>query len=153
MSPHFEIRDAGLDDYEAIFGLHEALFKDAIDRIWGWDETRQRENFAEEWQSVTTRSLFLVARWIGYVQLKEDGDCLYLLCIAVKPEFQGMGIGRSVMAGLQAEASRCALPLRLSVFRTNPRAERFYRGLGFQVSTMNEDLVRMEWLPSHGRGS
>ena len=152
MSPPFEIRDAGSDDYEALFGLHEALFKEGIERIWGWDEFRQRENFAEEWESVTTRSLFLAERWIGYVQLKEEADCLYLLCLAVMPEFQGMGIGRSVMAGLQIEAARCALPLRLSVFRSNPRAERFYEGLGFRVSGMNEDLVRMEWLPSRGPG-
>jgi ribosomal protein S18 acetylase RimI-like enzyme len=152
MSPPVEIRDARSDDYEAIFGLHEALFKEGIERIWGWEDSRQRENFAEEWQSVTTRSLFLGERWIGYVQLKEEADCLYLLCLAVMPEFQGMGIGRSVMAGLQIEAARCALPLRLSVFRSNPRAERFYEGLGFRISGMNEDLVRMEWLPSRGRG-
>jgi ribosomal protein S18 acetylase RimI-like enzyme len=152
MSSLFEIRDAGSDDYEAMFGLHEALFKEGIERIWGWDDSRQRENFADEWRTVATRSLFFAERWIGYVQLKEEADCLYLLCIAVKPEFQGMGIGRSVMAGLKMEAERCALPLRLSVFRSNPRAERFYEGLGFRVSGMNEDLVRMEWSPSPGPG-
>lgn len=54
------------------------------------------------------------------------------------------------MNGLQAEAARSTLPLRLSVFRSNPRAERFYEGLGFQVSGSNEDLIRMEWLPSLG---
>lgn len=150
MRPPLEIRDAGSDDYEAIFGLHEAHFKEGIERIWGWDGSRQRENFADEWRTVTTRSLFLAERWIGYVQLKENADCLYLLCLAVKPEFQGRGIGRSVMNGLQAEAARCTLPLRLSVFRSNPRAERFYEGLGFQVSGSNEDLIRMEWLPSSG---
>lgn len=152
MSPPLEIRDAGSDDYEAIFGLHEALFKEGIERIWGGDDSRQRENFADEWRTLTTRSLFLAERWIGYVQLKKGADCLYLLCIAVMPEFQGMGIGRSVMNGLQAEAAECALPLRLSVFRSNPRAERFYEGLGFRVSGMNEDLIRMEWLPSLGPG-
>lgn len=152
MSSLFEIRDAGSDDYEAIFGLHEALFKEGIEMIWGWDESWQRENFAEEWRTATTRSLFHAERWIGYVQLQEKPDCLYLLCIAVMPEFQGMGIGRSLIAGLQVEAARCALPLRLSVFRTNPRAERFYEGLGFRVSGNKEELVRMEWLPPQNRG-
>lgn len=152
MSPPLEIRDAGSDDYEAIFGLHEALFKEAIERIWGWDDSRQRENFAEEWRTVATRSLFLAEGWVGYVQLKHEADCLYLLCLAVMPDFQGMGIGRSVMNGLQAEATRSELPLRLSVFRSNPRAERFYEGLGFQVSGTNGDLIRMEWLPSVDRG-
>lgn len=152
MSSLFEIRDAGSDDYEAIFGLHEALFKEGIEMIWGWDESWQRENFAEEWRTATTRSLFLAERWIGYVQLKKEADCHYLLCLAVMPDFQGMGIGRSVMNGLQAEATRSELPLRLSVFRTNPRAERFYEGLGFQVSGTNGDLIRMEWLPSGDRG-
>lgn len=153
MSPPLEIRDAGSDDYEAIFGLHEALFKEGIERIWGWDDSRQRENFADECRTVMTRSLFWAEQWIGYVQLKEEADCLYLLCLAVTPDFQGMGIGRSVMAGLQLEAAGCALPLRLWVFRTNPRAEQFYSRLGFRVSGLNEHLVRMEWLPSLGPGS
>jgi len=147
MRPSLEIRDARSDEYEAIFSLHEALFKEGIERIWGWDDARQRENFAEEWRSVRTRSLLFAERWIGYVQLKLETDCLYLLCLAVIPEFQGTGVGRSVMDELKKQAVTSGLPLRLSVFRSNPRAERFYQGLGFRVSGMNEDLVRMEWLP------
>lgn len=78
---------------------------------------------------------------------KEESDFIYLLSIAIIPDFQGRGIGREIMLGFQRMAEELGQPLRLSVFRTNPRALSFYLNLGFRVAEETPEFHRLEWLP------
>lgn len=57
---------------------------------------------------------------------------LYLL-----PDFQGLGIGSSLVSSLQCEAAERRVPLRLKVLKVNP-AKRFYERMGFSVKEETE---------------
>jgi len=141
----FEVRDAEPADYEHVFDLYGALFREHIEQIWGWDEAWQIANFAEEWRTARTRVIVVEGRIAGYIQLKLEADHSYLLSLGIAPTSQGGGIGRRIMEDLMGETVRRGVPLRLSVFRTNPRALKFYEVLGFQVTEATAEFHRLEW--------
>ena len=146
ISRDFELRPATLDDAARIYRLYKKLFYSHIHQIWGWDEAWQRENFAKEWDEARTWFIDSRGQLSGYLQLRDEPDFMYVLSLGILPDSQGCGIGRRIMVSLQEEAGRLGQPLRLSVFRTNPRALSFYQGLGFRVTEETEAFHRLEWL-------
>ncbi|MDB6080147.1 MAG: hypothetical protein JWO82_3894 [Akkermansiaceae bacterium] len=152
-TPPYELRVATDADRPPVYRIYGELFRGDIERIWGWDETWQRENFAAEWGASETRIIEVAGRLAGYIQrqFREDHD--YLLSLGLIPEMQGRGLGSSIMRGLQKEAGMRGLALRLSVFRTEPRRLPFYQGLGFRVTETAEAFWRLECLPGEILGA
>lgn len=149
----FELQAADESDAEPIYVIYKGLFQSHIEKIWGWDEGWQQENFAKEWEEARTWRIDFQGRLAGYLQIRDDADSMYVLSLGIVPEFQGRRIGRVIMRSLQQEASGRCQPLRLSVFRTNPRALSFYQGLGFRVTEETEAFHRLEWLAEEAGGS
>ena len=145
-----EVRDAEPEGYEIVFDLYEALFREHIEQIWGWNQAWQIANFAEEWRSARTCVILVEGRIAGYLQVQLEADHSYLLSLGIGPANQGGGIGRRIMEDLMGETTLRGVPLRLSVFRTNPRALKFYEMLGFQVTEATAEFHRLEW---HGTAS
>ncbi|RYD41565.1 MAG: GNAT family N-acetyltransferase [Verrucomicrobiaceae bacterium] len=83
----------------------------------------------------------------GCLQTRQEADHLYVLGIGLHPRFQGRGIGAAVMDAVKQRAASMGLPVRLSVFRTNPRALEFYLRLGFRQTGESESGRTMEWQP------
>ena len=139
--------DVAADDAERIYPGYKALFHSHVEQIWGWEEAWQRQNFAEEWEGARTWWIESQGQLSGYLQLRNGADFMYVLSLGILPDCQGRGIGRRIMRSLQEDAASLAQPLRLSVFRTNPRALSFYQALGFHVTEESEAFHRLEWLP------
>lgn len=147
ISPDFELREANAADSEVIFALYEDLFRSHIEEIWGWNDAWQRSNFAEEWESAHTLIVHREGGIVGYLQTRPEPGFVYVLSLALAPAAQGRGIGTAIMAGLKASAEEKGEGVKLSVFRTNPRALNLYGRLGFQVTETTDAFSRMEWLP------
>ncbi|WP_367871551.1 N-acetyltransferase family protein [Luteolibacter sp. Populi] len=145
MPAAFEIRDAEPADHEIVFDLYEALFRHHVEQIWGWNQEWQIANFAEEWRRARTSVILVEGAIAGYLQVQLEEDHSYLLSLGILPASQGVGIGYRIMEDLMDETALRGLPLRLSVFRTNPRALRFYEALGFQVTEATPEFHRLEW--------
>lgn len=145
-SPHPELQEAVSGDANLIFEIYKELFLSHIETIWGWSEAWQRLNFDEEWKAARTWRIESEGRLAGYIQQRDQPDYVYLLSVAILPDFQGRGIGREIMRGFQKKAAQLGQPLRLSVFRTNPRALSFYQNLGFRVTEETPEFHRLEWL-------
>jgi len=73
----------------------------------------------------------------GAVQIDRIPEEIRLVDIALLPGFRQRGIGSAILALLIEEANRSALPLALTVSKSNARARRLYERCGFQVT---EDL-------------
>jgi ribosomal protein S18 acetylase RimI-like enzyme len=74
-------------------------------------------------------------RVLGYGMLRgwDAGYAVPSLGIAVRPEAQGSGLGRLIMAYLHTEARRRGAPrIRLKVYPDNVRAVELYRSLGYE---------------------
>jgi|GEM_PF-1585089 len=143
--PEFTTAAAGDDDYDAVFALHEQLFRAHIEQIWGWHEDWQRQNFRSNWKSCNTCVIECGGKIIGYVQSLRNPGHILLKNIGLLPTHQGKGIGCSLVKSLQTEAAALHLPIRLSVFVTNPEAQQFYERMGFVNESRTGEFQNMIW--------
>ena len=141
------LRSAVESDKNAIFALHEELFRPHIDQIWGWNDEWQRGNFLTEWDRAQTEVIECDEHMAGYLQTERGNnpEHLYVLSLAISPEHQGRGVGTHVMNTLMRRTTKQHLPVRLNVFRTNPAALRFYLRLGFETDGSTESGVALKW--------
>jgi ribosomal protein S18 acetylase RimI-like enzyme len=142
-SPALELRPAAPSDQKAFFALHVLLFRDEIQQIWGWDDESQWENFKKEWDEARTLAIYHHGVLAGWVQTTKHPDHLYLLNLAIDPQFQNRGIGSAVISWLQQEAG--ARAIELQVFRTNPRVLALYQRLGFEITEELDSGFRLRW--------
>ena len=140
-----DIRSAVPEDLDSLFELHRTAFRSHIEAIWGWDEKWQRSRFRSEFESSMTYLVHIAGRTVGYFQTVAKADVLYLQSIALHPDVQGQGIGTRLIRRLQREAVDCGSAVSLSIFRTNPRAMAFYKGLGFRQTGETDTHVTMSW--------
>ena len=68
--------------------------------------------------------------------------------VGLHPDVQGQGFGAELVRQVQQTAADRGIPVKLSVFVTNPRAEAFYARLGFTQTGQTEALIAMTWRPS-----
>ncbi|WP_052573856.1 GNAT family N-acetyltransferase [Haloferula sp. BvORR071] len=143
-----DLHDAAPADLGMVFAFHEALFREEIEALLGWDHEAQLSNLAAEWETTRIRLIRMAGEVAGYLQQRSEADHIYLLSLGLLPGQQGRGAGRATMEILQAEALELGLPLRLSVSRENLRAIRFYERLGFLPTIPGtERQYRLEWCP------
>jgi len=73
-----------------------------------------------------------------------DATSLWLLDIALMPEFRGRGLGGHLVRALQDEARTSASPLRLHVEKSNPWLA-WYQRLGFVVEGASGLHYELKW--------
>jgi ribosomal protein S18 acetylase RimI-like enzyme len=140
-----EVRLATVEDQHDLFELHRIAFKEHIERIWGWDEKWQKDNFVRECASSMTSVVRLNSRTVGYLQVRYEPHRVYIQNIALHPEFQNKGIGTTLLNEVKTEATARQVPLELAVFRTNGSAQRFYERRGFLRSSESKSHIEMSW--------
>lgn len=128
-----EIRPAVVAEQQPLFALHEDLFREEIEQIWGWDDAGQWRNFLSEWEESETFAICMAGRLIGCLQFFTREDHLYLFNLAVDREFQNQGAGSEAVSWLLGNARGRRVGIELKVLKTNPRVLEFYRRLGFRV--------------------
>nr|WP_312987063.1 N-acetyltransferase [Comamonas koreensis] len=139
------IRPATAGDQAVLFEVHRSVFRAHIEKLWGWDEGWQRENFYAEFASSATSVIDVDGCIGGYIQIKDEHDRIYVQNIAISEELQGRGIGTQLLKGLQSNAAARKVPLQLGVFRTNTTAQRLYERLGFHQVGETHTHVEMSW--------
>ncbi|SRR6266540_1967888 len=81
---------------------------------------------------------------IGWLQVGETRDEIYLGQLYVMPSMQNRGIGTAVARQLCDRACKEGKPLTLEVMKNN-RARRLYARLGFRVVGSSEYKLKMQW--------
>ncbi len=140
-----DIRAATPADLDTLFDLHCTVFRHHIQEIWGWDEAWQRSRFEEECDASTVSVVQIDGRTVGYTQVASGDDRVYLQNIALHPDAQGRGIGTRLLEDIQRAAMQQEATLDLGVFRTNPRAVKFYERLGFRKTGQTDTHIKMSW--------
>ena len=69
----------------------------------------------------------------GWVEIEETADALLIHQIHLLRERQGQGIGTAIIRQIFTASQLSAKPVKLEVLRSNRRAFRLYRRLGFDV--------------------
>jgi len=141
------LRPATLSDQAALFEIYVEAFRKHIEGIWGWDDQWQITNFQKEWDEFVTEVIYSEDELQGYLQTRLEADHLFLLNLALYPQYQNQGLGAEVMSIIKERAMTHRLPLRLNVFKTNQRVIAFYEGLGFKIHAKTETGCEMCWSP------
>src|SRR5687768_3874951 len=126
------LRLASEQDREFLYALHCRTMREVIEKTWGWDDTWQRRDFDRRFREYVTSIIEFDGNAAGGLLLEWKPDSLYIHELQLLPEYQGQGIGTTVIGKVIEQAAARRLPVTLSVVPANPRAKRLYERLGFE---------------------
>lgn len=142
-------------DLAPLFEIYRTAFHTYIEAYWGWNDARQRTEFARhlessEWIVIENDEheddeAHDAQEILGFVELDPRPNDLYLRNIALTPSSRGQGIGTRLITDLQARASEENRTITLRVFETNTQAIRFYERLGFHRAPEERPFVLFTW--------
>ena len=138
-------------DYEFVYNLKKIVYKKYVEQCWGeWNESDQRKMFDEFIESFAKEIVIIVVnnQSIGFFHGNdlETGD-YEQRNICILPEFQGMGIGSSILKSIIKDHQDQNIILRC--FKQNPVVN-LYRRLGFEIFDETKHHYRMI-LKSNGK--
>ncbi|MHC5037534.1 MAG: histidinol dehydrogenase [Planctomycetota bacterium] len=133
-----ELRQATERDRDFVWTLHKATLKDAVSKIWGWDERRQIEFFERRFDPEKLKIIMAEEEPIGVLQVEADPSQLFLDLIEIMPAWQGRRIGTAVVKDLQSRARRETM---IRIFR-DPEARAFLQQISRAETRDRGDVTR-----------
>ena len=149
MVGRLSIRPALSGDREFLFTVRRAALRAYVDETTGWHDADQRAVADQEFGALPYAVVEDGERPIGYVCVLHERDHDFVEEIALLPDAQARGIGTRLLRDILEAAGRRGVPVRLSVFLSNP-ARALYTRLGFTVLTIEPPRMTMEWRVSTG---
>jgi GNAT superfamily N-acetyltransferase len=131
------LRPAFADDLLFARTIYFDTMRWLIERLFGWDELREKEKFAAQFDVAASQIIVADGNDVGWVQAQEDEAALWLQSLYVVPAMQRRGIGTEVLRRLVERAHSECKPLTLSVVKINP-AFHLYKRHGFKISHEDE---------------
>ena len=108
--------------------------------------TAQRQSYAQQFPAAQWNIILCAAESIGRLIVDRADDAIYLIDVALLPEYRSAGIGTLLVQNLLDEAAQINKPVQLQVDKNN-RVRRFYDRLGFHVIGDTGLYFSMEWCP------
>jgi ribosomal protein S18 acetylase RimI-like enzyme len=133
-------RPAAAEQYDGFFQLMAAESKDYLDstlQLMGADWDR----FAQLFHTVgQVFGIYSEDGCAGFYWVEVRDAVLHLHGLILSPEFQGKGIGKQVLADLEAKYQGDVEAIELGVHRSNQRALTLYQQAGFETVKTLEEL-------------
>jgi len=143
-SPAWSLRPATVADRDFLFEINRRTMREYVEAVWGWDDAFQARFFDEHFDPGGNRQIIQADRRdIGMVEVWDRPRDLLLASIRVLPEWQGRGIGSSILRWLLGRSARAGKPVALRVLKVNERARRLYEREGFRTVDETETHLRM----------
>jgi ribosomal protein S18 acetylase RimI-like enzyme len=135
-------------DKAAIFDLYCQVMKEYIAEIWGWDQEWQENDFTKHFSPGNITVVREENKVIGYSQIEDQGNQLYIRMLLLLPNQQRKGIGSRLLNAVIEKANAQSKGIALQVFKVNERARRFYEYHGFQVQGETPSSFTMVFMPN-----
>lgn len=130
-------------DREFLYALHRTTMYEVINNTWGWDDAWQRADFDRRFGACAVSIIDIQGRAAGGLWLGSTPDSLQIVELQLVPEMQGKGVGSAVVQHIIQQGIDRGLPVTLSVVPANPRAQRLYERLGFEVTGVEAPFIHM----------
>jgi ribosomal protein S18 acetylase RimI-like enzyme len=140
----FCLRPAERSDYPFALALYLEGAKEHLTKIGRWDENRIVALFREGYKQGRTRIISVDGRVVGFIQVVDFADRLYLRQIHLIDGFRGRGIGSTLIGAELKRGAESGRPVTLDVMHGNP-ARRLYVKLGFESTGKDPDKEQMIW--------
>ena len=136
-------RNATETDRPFVWEAYRRAYLDLVVSQFGrWDEEHEQGYFDEKWARQGFEVVEVDGVPAGALWTTDEGKWLRLREIFLLPEFQGRGIGSTLVQQEIDRARGRKKPLRLRVLRAN-RAHDLYERLGFDVC---EEVDLHDWM-------
>ena len=136
----FSTRKAQNYDLDLTFTIKRNALSEYLEQLWGWNQEAQYEFHQEHFNPNNFQIIEVSNSPIGYLETQQSKDFLFLSNLMILKEFQGKGIGKSILEDL-LKYNSC---IELEVLKVNFLAKRFYEHSGFIVIEEKEDVFRMK---------
>ena len=99
------LRTASSEDFVFARNLYFETMRGIIERLFGWDQTREERNFAGFFKVEEVEIIIADGQDVGWIQEQVDGQSINLGSFYVLPAMQGRGIGTKVLDILLTRAA------------------------------------------------
>jgi GNAT superfamily N-acetyltransferase len=130
------------DDVAFARNLYFQTMRGIIERLFGWDQSREEKNFAGFFKLDEVRIITADGQDVGWIQEQIFEKSINLGSFYVAPAMQGCGIGTQVLRMLLERATSESKSMTLAVVKINP-ARRFYEKCGFRTTHEDEHKLYM----------
>ena len=141
----FEVRQATPGDRDTLYRIKREAMRPYVEQVWGWDEEYQERRFRESYDHSETQVVLVDGIAVGLLRVSESESAVFIDQVEIVPDYQGQGIGTSLINDLLARGR----PVELGVLKVNADARRLYERLGFRVIDDNETHYHMRAEPAH----
>jgi ribosomal protein S18 acetylase RimI-like enzyme len=141
---YFELRPARSDDFQFCWSLYRDLMKPLTTELLEWNESGQRRTIEQSLTDSGTSIIVVGGSDIGWLQIRETSEELYLGQLYIAPAMQNRGIGTKIVRQLCEKACQEGKALTLEVMKNN-RARLLYERLGFITLGSSKYRLNMRW--------
>ena len=144
-------REATGKEKDVIFELYKRVMKSYIAEIWGWDDGWQDDDFTARFSPSGIMLVYEGSKLVGYSQVENKNDQLFLRMMVVHSDHQRKGIGKKLLGMFVSSGEEKLINLGLEVFKLNHEAKNFYEKHGFTVIGETSASYVMRKLNTAGR--
>jgi ribosomal protein S18 acetylase RimI-like enzyme len=137
----FSIRRATNQDFDSTYLIKKKALSEYLDLLWGWNEEAQYEFHQQHFEPTNFQIIEISQESIGYLEIYQKPDSIFLANLMILKSFQGRGIGKNILKGLLKTNDN----IELEVLKVNLRAKHFYESFGFVVFGENDDSFMMKY--------
>jgi ribosomal protein S18 acetylase RimI-like enzyme len=140
----FKLRKATQEDFSFALRTHHAAYREVIVAQYGtWDQAAQDGYFERSWNANVTEILLCDGQACGYTVVEDRPDDLHVDELVIAPDFQGRGVGTTLLRTAIERAASRGVPVRLRTCHLN-RACALYQRLGFREFGRTDTHVLLE---------
>jgi len=143
----FQLRPALPEDFDLTLQIKAQSLKPYIDLIWGWDDQQQYDYHEKNYRPEDIRMILLKDEEVGYLEVTETEEFIWLKNIFIVEDHQNKGIGGDILKQELKDAGLKNKPIRLHVFKINKKAQALYERLGFRVVGKKDLKLVMQATP------
>ena len=117
-----------------IYNLKKSSVRPYVEKIWGWDEEYQYNDFTADFRQIEKFKVIEIDRgFIGFVQTSTHNNTLELIEIHLLPQYRSQGIGSTIIANIINFAKDRNMDISIGCFKENTGAKALYLRLGFKL--------------------
>ena len=127
--------------YEVVLNEKREKIRELVQRFWGEEKqlTFDSKFRVAELPAYTAE---LENNTSGFISFTEANDAIIIVALGVLPQYQGSGVGRSLIEKVETEASRrMKKKLLVSTSNDDLPALAFYQSLGFQIYMVKPNII------------